>query len=69
MKELITTLTTCAIAGGLAASDARAQAIQHDSEHYVLLYQYADKWRAEDRQTRTFDAHEHIGNTRFPMCS
>ena len=36
---------------------------------FCTFDQYADKWRAEDRQTRTFDANEHIGNRVFPMCS
>ena len=29
---------------------ALAQAIQHDSEHYVLLHQYADQWASEDKE-------------------
>ena len=27
-----------------------AQKIQHDTEHYVLLHQYADQWNAEDKE-------------------
>ena len=29
---------------------AWAQAIQHDTEHHVLLHQYADQWAAEDKE-------------------
>ncbi len=29
---------------------AWAQAIQHDTEHYVLLHQYAEQWAAEDKE-------------------
>jgi arylsulfatase len=32
------------------AATANAQAIQHDTEHYVLLHQYKDKWAAEDKE-------------------
>ena len=28
----------------------RAQRIQHDAEHYVLLHQYQDQWDAEDKE-------------------
>ncbi len=32
----------------LGATEANAQDIQHDAEHYVLLHQYAEQWAAED---------------------
>ncbi len=35
---------------GSLPTSASAQGIQHDSEHYVLLHQYADKWAAEDKE-------------------
>ncbi len=35
---------------GSLPTSASAQGIQHDSEHYVLLHQYADKWAAEDQE-------------------
>ncbi len=41
---------TAALCGALDRSSAWAQAIQHDSEHYVLLHQYADQWAAEDKE-------------------
>lgn len=34
----------------LGATGINAQDIQHDSEHYVLLHQYKDKWTAEDKE-------------------
>ena len=44
-------LVMAAILGGLTAAHAPAQEpIRHDSEHYVLLHQYRDKWAAEDKE-------------------
>ena len=34
----------------LLAAPSPAQDIQHDTEHYVLLHQYAEQWAAEDRE-------------------
>jgi len=34
----------------LICSPLRAQRIQHDAEHYVLLHQYQDQWDAEDKE-------------------
>ena len=46
------TLYVSLVLGIVISSSAWAQEkrIQHDSEHYVLLHQYADQWAAEDRE-------------------
>ncbi len=45
-----------AIANALILSCARdspAEPIQHDTEHYVLLHQYAEQWAAEDEEVES----------------
>ena len=61
-KSVMTRRIRCAklaLAGALAATlcatigqsgDARAQAIQHDAEHYVLQRQHGEKWAAADKK-------------------
>jgi len=34
----------------VSLASAATQPIQHDSEHYVLLHQYAEQWAAEDKE-------------------
>ncbi len=50
MKSFILLLTSIVGVGVLSVSTATAAPIQHDTEHYVLLHQYAKQWAAEDKE-------------------
>ena len=51
-KKLVIVSVIVIVTFGMIAwsTGASAQAIQHDSEHYVLLHQYADAWAKEDKE-------------------
>ena len=46
ISRIVIFLAVFAFCGGTAI----AKDIQHDSEHYVLLHQYKEKWAAEDKE-------------------
>jgi arylsulfatase len=50
MRKFIIFLISIVGVAVLFVSTATAAPIQHDSEHYVLLHQYAKQWVAEDRE-------------------
>jgi arylsulfatase len=50
MKETLLTLASVLLVGSVANAAMPTPSIQHDSEHYVLLHQYADQWAAEDKE-------------------
>lgn len=49
-KHILFYLVCFIVCGSLVLSNAIAEPIQHDAEHYVLLHQYKDKWAAEDKE-------------------
>ena len=50
MSKFLQILIGTAGIWALGSTGASAQQIQHDTEHYVLLHQYADAWAAEDQE-------------------
>ena len=49
MNKFTNCFTTLLTIGVFSVSVYAAEPIQHDTEHYILLDQYAEKWASEDK--------------------